>query len=665
MHMFFVNTSVKINASRHGILFDDLRSDNKIIIFERKLSELKQCAQEIAEMITRRDDITEEYNIIVYTATVKTNEEALGEETVIALWIEEDLFAELYKKGRKPNKALIIYGENFTREAKYGRGSENRKKMYNAVWALLPLPTDIAVARAIIEKTAAAYGGDGDPGEKLIAALTTSTGSERVPDSVTKAIGLFCSIIAGSVGRAEMSEDFLYEQLFNAVTRVRKDGKAVTGEKIQHAHLRLEDSDIHAWNRTVYRLLLFVHLCASKGDIVLVPSDNPVSTADGGEGMQEVGSLTLPAINMPRLSGLLKERISSFQYEAEETEVSLSDFPRFKDEFTGSINLLSRDIKKPDLAVKDESHKKLSTAQLEKSVMSVLEDIAGKNKKNRSDVSDYITSASDHFGVIKEPILKNISRTDSAQTILNDKLTADHIAGLIDEADAAIVRHRQISVSVARMDAAIQETRSRTEYYFDCMKKRKTVLPCGILFVLLFAVPYGIMQRHIFADLNGLLFFAQTTAAAAFIFFISYLIFIFAYKMKVKKEIRSLIGRYTETTQDLKKFMDEFACFITQEIPLSYSLNAYQNDFHAYLGRRKNTAEYRTYHIKHLRRYKAYAENLLTDLDINGLGNEPEPIRERESMIEPGRDIYCNNTVYTLVGGCPEIYDFGQEGTGG
>ena len=143
MHTFFINTSEHVNISRHELLFDNLVSNNRIRTFDYKLNDLNACAEKISETITRDENITEVYNVIVYVEISERNENALAAETVASLQIEETLFSKLYDLGRKPNQALILFGENFTRDAEYGHGNEYRKNVRSAIWNMFPLPKSL------------------------------------------------------------------------------------------------------------------------------------------------------------------------------------------------------------------------------------------------------------------------------------------------------------------------------------------------------------------------------------------------------------------------------------------------------------------------------------------------------------------------------------------
>ena len=150
MHTFFVNTSDRIDVSHHEILFDNLRANNGMFNLHYSIDNLSDCVEEISKLITRNRDITEEYNIIVYVEVEEKNEAAFAKERVLYLRICEELFAGLYKRGRKAKQALILFGENFDRNAGYRPGKTFTTTVREKLWEVFPVP-DISEAMQVLD----------------------------------------------------------------------------------------------------------------------------------------------------------------------------------------------------------------------------------------------------------------------------------------------------------------------------------------------------------------------------------------------------------------------------------------------------------------------------------------------------------------------------------
>lgn len=667
MHTFFINTSERVNVSRHELLFDNLVSSNRIRSFNYKLDDLNACAEKISETITRDDSISEVYNIIVYVEISERNEDALAAETVASLQIEETLFSRLYDLGRKPNQALILFGENFTRDAEYGRGNEYRKNVRSAIWNMFPLPK-LDKTRKLLKKVRETFPEiTKDNINEYKIAVWTSLTEGYSENSLLKSENDFVMAtlyeMAESIENEDLDNVDLLDELFNALTNQKEHVQLqVTVEKVKYAHVRLADSDFNVRNRTEYRILLYAFYCAISESIILCEA-----LPDVGEGVENgvtLGVDTIPEINWDVLSTELKDKKVILEKELEQIELSDDKFPMFNSALLSEENIISLSVDTPKLITDVKAHRGLTVAQLQSAVNSTLDEIEEKNRDNEKKVTNFITKVTDSFSSAKDTKMKNVRYKNEEEFIENDQLTEAFITKEIDKADSRIAAHKRLSMAATHVDEILEETRIRTDYYFDCLKKGALIYVIGILFTLIFAVPYAIIQRQLFNVIHGWVFYIVSLAIIIASYTLGYMIFRWIYKSRIIKELCILCDKFASTQVEKQSCLEEYARLIRSDIPLSFCLTLYQDEFKAFVKRKNSIPEYITYHTKLLGRYIRYITNVLNELDINSLSKAPEPIGEYASRIVIDKDKFQNNTVYSLVDESmvDSLFDMGDEG---
>ena len=667
MHTFFINTSNNVNVSRHEQLFDNLVSRNNIRVFKYDLDELNACAEKISETITRDNTMAEIYNIIVYVEISERNEHALAAEKVASLQIEETLFSRLYDLGRKPNQALILFGENFTRDAEYGLGNEYRKNVRNALWEMFPLPK-LDKAKKILKNIKKDYPTiTKDNLNEYKVAVWTSLTQDCLENSLLHSENDFVVAtlyeLAESIRDENADEVDLLDELYNALTNEKEHVQLqVTAEKVLYAHVRLADSDFNAKNRTEYRILLYVYYCAVTGSIKLCKADPEVG--EGVDAGTTLGIDTIPDINWDAFSTSIKEKKSIFEHELEQIELSDEEFPMFNDALLNEKSIVALSSDTPKLITEVKAHRGLTVSQLQEAVNGTLNEIEEKNDENAKTISNFITKVTDSFSAVKDAKMKNVKYKKDEDFIENVQLTRDFIRDAIDSADSRIASHKRLSMAATHVDELVKETRIRTDYYFDCMKKGSLLYVIAVIFTLLFAIPYALIQRDVFNVFHGWIFYVSTIAAVISAFSVGYFIFKQIYKSRILKELGYLCDRFAVTQKEKQDCLEKYATLIQNDIPLSFCLTLYDNEFKEYVARKESIPEFITYHTKLLRNYIQYINNISNELDIAHIGTEPEPIGEYTSIIAIERDKYQNNTVYALVDDrtIEEYYSFETEG---
>lgn len=649
VHTIFVNTAERIKTSHHEKLFECLMLKSELQILNYDIEHLSECAEHISEMITRFQNIDESYNIIVYTETKNRNEVALADERVAALVIEEELFARLYELGRKPEQALIIFGENFTRNAEYGLSDANKRIVKTALWNAFPIPNADKVREIITEiRSRFAVIADSDLTEykQLIwSRLTEIHHNNSLLRIDSKVVRATVYEMAESVKNDSDTADLLNE-LFMALTNqkyyVRKN---VTGEKVRYAHLRITDSDINAQSRSEFRLLLYVYYCAveKKIDLLYLPKNS------GNEQGLALGAESVPEVNWDLVATMLKKDRKI--YSCEKMFLTRDDvrFPSFNENLINEKNLVKLSCDVPELDVHAKAHHGFTVKQLKDAADRTLSEIAEKSRGNDKVINNYITSVTDSFNADKDSAMNGCEYKKEGEFINNDDLAAGFIKEELDKVNAKIAKHPKISPAAAHIESVIKSANDRLDYLFECLNKNSIALITGVVFALIFVIPHIITQREISGVLYGAVFYAASVAAVMAAYILGCLWFRNIYKKRIVKELDGLCERYCETQRERQLLMENYSELLSREIPLSFCLKKYSDELSEYLERKNSVFEHKTYHTRELSQYSDYVSNLLNDLEISGMGEDKDLLEDYSGKLDIEEGKYQNSAVYSVI----------------
>lgn len=634
MHTIFVNTSSNVDMAAHGPLFDDLISSNELIVFNYKLDALDACAEEIARLITRYDEITEEFNVIVYVEVDGTHEAAFAAETAVSIVVRGTLLAGLYKLGRKANNALIIFGENFKR----GKRIISEDAYRRALWALFPLPEPgeaLEIISKVNDNSPSFEGKNMDETEKYKDAVSEALISGNDDNALLKfnrgyVSGAVRQMAAIFAQRGTFDSESLLDCLDEAVMIREEDNgveKSITTERPRYAHIRIHDSDFHASCRTEYRILLYIR------KYVLDSRDcDGKSKADGFENTERIssfgtnertyiGEYEIPDIDCGSLSSTLKKKLGEFNETMRAIAASCEEgtFPKYT--FDTKEHVIDLSIERPELSAKAKAHKGLKIAQLRRAVNATLKDIEEKSNNDKNAIKSFITKLLSAFNKERDALIESkrddIMPGNSDETFENDDIAEAYIAQKIDEVDSRIADRERCLMPDARIDEVLKETEIRTDYYFDCLEKGKLIYIIGVAFVLLLAVPYAIIQHSLFATVHGWLFYGISLAVFAAAYSVGYLIFAMTIKSKIVKAIEALCDEFYLIQNEKEACLRQCISLIETDIPMSFLLNQYQNEFRAYKKKKEDDAVRSTYSLGILKKYIEYISSTLQNLDIN------------------------------------------------
>ncbi len=646
MHTFFVNTSRNISLARHERLFESLTARHMLYTVDSALDSLSETAGEIADLITRYEVVGDEYNLIVYVEIEGRNEVALATEKATDLLIEEELFGRLYALGRKPKGALILYGENFTRDSQYGRGRDYEARVRTALWDLFPLP---AISEA--EKRLADLNQDGVyPGRRE---YEDSFFHTMTRDQKTRLLSADSDLVRGvllevaeSVRGEDVADVDLADELYTAVYNQREHVRLpVTGSPVQYAHIRLQDSDFHAKNRSEYNLLLYVYHMATLGELRLP------QVQDGGDALESgkaLGAAEIPALDFAALATVLKNRRYIFEQELMGLEPDGEGFPRFREALLEEPILLQVAENAPKLTLKVKEHRGLTLAGLRSAVNATLEEARDKFYENQGRIQTFITLVTQRFRQRKDA-MNHIKVMEPEAVIENEDLTRNFIERKLRETGADMARRREDALTAPDVEGAIELCRRNTDYLFDVLRRATRLYVAGVLALLAFAVPYAVLQPDLWNEYQGWFFFLLTILCVAGAMTLGYGLFYMIYKGKISREVSALCDFFRESQRTREETLADYLKALSRDIPRSYALEEYKRAFDQYLARRQDLPVAVSYHNKCLSGYLRYVKNLISELDVTRLGTDPNPEEGYQSLLVPERDKYENDALYVVV----------------
>ena len=671
MHTFFVNTAKDIDLERNSFLFDNLIGRNKIFCLEYPLNELGACADQIAKKITREKEFGEIFNLIIYVEIKgKRNAEALAEEAACKMVVENTLIKRLYELGRKAKQSLILFGENFTRGNEYSENSLDRE-FRPAAWKLLcKCPIEEAVSWTN-NNVACANRDPSDVFEEFVALIVPDSGSNSawLPDGdcFSQLFGLFFAYVEQKVKRLNGSKDGLdADQLYECLHAALRDKinpeevKDKVAESAYYAHVRLEDSDVNAKNRSEYRILLFVYRCAASEEIRLCEA--PENQVENEPPESQWNHMSIPQINWESFSGMLKTRKRKLEQKLEEIgreqQEPFSDFNR---SLLDEQDILPLD-KLPKLTETVDIQTGWTIKKLKETVDETIDTIETKSRENEKQIGEYISTVTESFTDYKSAKMggKTYKANDGGsgeRQTKNDDTNRLFLDEQQDLVDGRIASCKTASLDADDLDADILAAHNKTDYYFDCLKKGALVYVIGAIFLAVFAVPYAVIQKTVFSVPYGWLFYGTTIAVIAAVYCLAYLLFVRIFKMKIVKELRNLCEKFAISQNNRLQSLKKYRTLLAKEIPLSYFLTLYREEFEEYCETKKAALKWRTYHAKMLDEYIRYIQNTLELLDIERLGKDDQSNLETKIRVEESK--YGNNEVYVIV---EEKFDYLKKG---
>ena len=637
---------------RYKEFFDSLMAGDRIRVYEANLDELNECAEKIAAEITHEDNLGEEYNIIVYIDFEERNEDALAKESVASLVIEENLFFRLYELGRRPRGAMILFGENFTRGAEYGNGTDAVNNIAAALWEIMPLPS-LPKAREILKEKQEAYRQNLNAGEgileqykeKAIEELTENEEEGTLLKSEHPYVYETLRVFAETALKNEDLDSLdLYGTLLQDLENQRVHVQTqVTDDRVKYAHVRLKDSDFNAQSKSTIRIVLFVYACAAEETFRLIED------IDNGNENNVLGSDTIPEINWDFFASEMRERKQILEDELNEIEPIAEQFPAFdKASVAAGINL--NNSRTPELTVSVRVRNRMTMAKLEKAVNDTMEEIEEKSNENDDRIKKHITMLTAEFNKDKDTLMGNM-KYKSSETIENDQLTEDYLQREIDTTDGIIAAHSRLSGESGFVADLIVEARKKTSYCFDCVRRGWLVLWFGVLFTLLFAIPYALIEKSIFQTKRGRITYVVIIAGVIFVYFLAYMLFKHRFKRKILRVLNRLAESFSDTQKEKKQCLENYVQLIKKDIPIAFCLKRYKNEFDAYVCKKNVIPNYVTYHKRALEEYIQFVNNVIIDTDIKGKGTGSYSAMSGGigSHIVLEKNKYENNSVYVFL----------------
>lgn len=642
MHTFFINTSGRVDTSRHAVLFDNIIERNTIRIFDYNIEELSVCADEVSEIISKNEDISELYNILIYVDIPERNEKALAAEKMIAFRIEETLFARLHSKGRQANRAIVLFGENFTRDREYGIQNTFMKKIKSNIWDMFRLP-DVDAARKLIADKRASYTRDGESAKDDFAqAVWDELSKDQDSNSYLRNSKFVKDVVcemAENLWSMDISTADLQDILYHCFENQEKNVHIQTTRwKVAYNHIRINDSDNNALSRSNYRVLLFAYYYAVSqiDDKLLENHDSMIYSP-------------IPEVNWDELARIMKARVQILEKCPRRVEQTSFSFPKFNISLKNEDHIIDFTEKTPKLTVEAKVKKGFTVKKLRSIVNNTISKIKKLDEDNGHEIDKYVSVVTESFNQGKDEMIRRVKYKSDQYDIKSDDLTRAYIGKELDEANAVIASHKKLSASAVHIENMIRTAKERIDYCFDCLSKGLVIYIFAIIFVLMFAVPYGVIQSDVLKTFVGRLFYFITLGSFCAIYTAAYWIFKHVYKKRIAAELKELCRRFSDAQQEKQQCINEYSRLIRHDIPLSFLLRLYLIEFEKYFEKKTSSPEYMTYHKKMLKEYTEYIDNTLAELDIQQLGLNSEPYMEDELQFDISKDKYENPMVYTII----------------
>ncbi|MBR6044443.1 MAG: hypothetical protein IKP47_02290 [Ruminococcus sp.] len=651
MYTIFINTAGSPDTTKHRRLWNELIEEKKLFVFNCGVKEFDSAADSISSLISRDPDISEVYNLIVYIKLTGRNEDAVAMERVMALYVEETLLHALYKRGRRANRVLLVFGEDFDRGREYSGGEHLKRRVYSKIWDSFPLPP-VRDAAEIIARVRSKYADLS--GEKVY------DYREEVWEAVTVDedcfLGKDSKLIKGSV--MQMAESVknltdirkadLEKELFNALCDQREGWQAnIVSSGIESAHIRLTDSEVHTENRTELTLMLFVYRCAAAEDIIL--DRDPKEDHAGGDELS-IGAASVGTLDFEYLSSCFKDK------QAELTmirnSISAADdptFPKFNDGLKTEKHIIKLEEEPPELKEKISISKAFSVRGLRKLVDSTLASIEEKDRENGERLNEYITNVTDKFNRDKDTSFKKTEYKNTEETTGNDELYLAKIRKLSDETAAELASKGRLSADASKLGDRLIRAKVRIDYLFECLRGRALVFVMLGIVLFCFAAPYAALRTSILDTTKGVVFYVVTLAGAAAVYMLGYFLFVHKFKKLITAEIKRLCDIFCELQKERVECLEAYNKLLSRDIPLSFLLRRYLDEYTGHIEHKKLRATQKTYHLRELDGYISYLDELLDGTDIRLLTPDREHYGNNLPQLIIEQDVCKNNLIYSVI----------------
>lgn len=702
MHTFFINTSDIIreklkNNIYQDILFEELFTDQSLIIPEYYVSpdpdSLKACAEKIARRVDQEADINEDISLIVYmeiSCLPKGMPKhfqgpyVIAYEMIRSMIMEQALVWTLCRLGKRPKRLTFIFGEEILRDPTMIDFDIFEKDITKFLWEILCLPS--------CKETADHFKNNAAFSETTVREYFTAHFQKNPQKNTTEVTAadfldgeIFSDLISeiarrGNLLKSNIKAEDMYSCLDAAIdefmrSRLRDMIHGLYPGSVKYCYMPLEFKDVHEIDRSVCRLMLYLYASAynpnspEKYRIPLPEEGGTVRTAS-----------CIPAVNYTVFKQALYTHAaycSVSRYTPARPPAELKKTIESQSEFILSEHEppellppnLFRELKENGVDLEDPKRDKIgmiSLSALRNAVNKILSIASEKNKTNQTEVTLYLNRISAEYDRIKDDAMKHLPINKKLTEIMeaggdDAEKRIDDLKNIENEADKLLTdRQLQLLEEPLEMppennvEILIDNVRKQTDYYFEALEWRLLLVTAGIGFVLCILIPYFFVRRDIFSLPDGSLFFLGTGAAAVIALVIGRIIFITEYKNKIIAAMAKFLSDFKRSQNGYALLLEQFRNFLYRDIPLYYSFCRYKTYLTDYKEQTMERREKITCHDKSRADRIEMIKTLLDDVDKGSsreLYDEINTIIKKIPVIEidPETDRIANREVYILT----------------
>jgi len=637
MHTIFINTDDSLLDYRDGTVFRYLFAKqigaNKLSGDTARLDDLAASAGKISEMIDKDIQKDSEYNVLIYVDVPPDIEDADVFETMTLASVNEDFARALDRKGKRPQAVQVIFGEHFDRTQRFSKKRLDGENL----WKELDLPDPDAV-QDVLQRLSKSRQDEQKADKKLAEIFHTSQNTAFYRELTRVLIRAFTGKIESSIMPDPM------EELSDAFSTLL-DNRRKLFTKLQSLSLMISDADAHSENRCAYQLYLYVFCCAEfstlhdsipEPDWSLFANTLAVRQAVFRTERKHIGNITgsFDYLDTAALGG---EKVN------EGVLTELMPILREPPKLTGGF----REIRNITRAW-----------QLRRSVKETLDEVREKNAANCEKVLDFAVLVREDYIDNKGDVMEGRRRKyrwkkEGSRTVDSMELTLIKAKRFLEDTLGVITEQEKLQTATRDLSEEIRDVREKTDYLFDTLDipDWKPAL-FTLLSALLFALPYGLLQRDLLTDSRtGTFLFIACIICVLALACAAYFHFRSQCKGQIKEEVLELINIFNREQQRLADSASQFRYRLATLYPRSDILHTYYRDALQHIEDLKDLSHHKEYHKRLLTGFADdYIDTLIYQLDLNHL------IKRRDDPDDSYRFMLTDETVRKPSGELGPLY---------
>ena len=648
MHTFFINTALGLYDIENApqFLFRNLSRSNKLICFSRRIEDLRSCAYEINDLINKDSDITDEFNIIVFADIKGKAEQAWVQERILSAAVNENLASVLCEKGKKAGNIQLIFGEHFDRKNEFWEGEaaflpETKKLLWEAL-GFPPLSEFAGLSEELSAQNPVSQ-------ENICMQIKEILSRQRDAEQRVPPLNLgggFSDMLADTF--SEAAAEKIKKNIKPEITDILSDAFVFINEQrsrlfsvnpVSSVWLSFSQSDEFMLNRDIYRMYLYVYYCA----------------------VFETAGSKVPEVRWDEFASCLAERKDAFENENRHLQDIKISFPFLDIAALGGGDMQAADddsdiwrieYELPEFRTDFEVRPSVSRRRLKAEADTILSDVKTKNERIRDELEEFAVQITGNFNEGRSrdfaEKMRSFRKTDKMiKAVPLSKRTALKWKSESDSTAAGQEELISVNTNFAKKFAEIKKTVDRS---FECIKGSRMTAVLFVLVMVLFAVPYYLIQRDDLSHSYSDTMFLISAGAAAAVFAACIFLYVRKFKKLIVYNLKLLRDEFNEMQRSNELNAVKFKKRLTFYIPRSTALHSYYNDLINFEKQDIKLGQLYYYHSRSLNSFVRYAESLLRTLDIEHLA------KESQQQGSAARRVLNSETIRKDTASCTDLY---------